>query len=124
MVDNVVADSDILDFFHLNTLSVVVSPGVSNAVLEHARPLALGPVAAPCFILSLSAVEALSVTTSESGVLGACLSTIDVQGWTLNFKTLHSDVGDILDLDSRPTGNFEHWSGIRVERLDLQVAGR
>ena len=124
MVDNVVADSDILDFFHLNTLSVVVSPGVTNAVLEHARPLALGPLAAPCFILSLPAVEALSVATSESGVFGTCLSTIDVQGWTLDFKTLHSDVRDILDLDSGPTGNFEQWSGIRVERLDPQMAGR
>ena len=124
MVDNVVADSDILDLLHLDALSVVVSPGVSNAVLEHARPLALGSVAAPCLILSLSAVEALSVTTSESGVFGTCLCTIDVQGWTLDFKTLHSDVGDILDLDSTPTGNFEHWSGGRVERLNLQVAGR
>ena len=117
-MDNIVADCDIFDLFHLNTLTIVVSPGVSDAVLEHARPLALRAIVAPRLILSLSTVVSISVSASESGVLSTCLSSINVQGGTLNFKALDSDVFDVLDLNTAPSINFEEWSGGVVEGLD------
>ena len=110
-MDNIVANCYILDLFHLDALAIVVGPSVSNAILEHARPFALRAIVAPRLILSLSTIVSFGVSASESSVLSACLSSINVQGGTLNFKALDSDVFDVLDLDTAPSINFEEWSG-------------
>ena len=119
MVDNIVTNCYILDLFHFDTLAIVVSPSVSNAILEHARPFALRAIVAPRLILSLSAIISISVSASESSVLSACLSSINVQGWTFNFEALDGDVFDVLDLDTTPAVNSEDWSGRVIIGLDL-----
>ena len=105
-MDNIVANCYILDLFHLYTLAIVVGPSVSYAILEHARPFALRAIVAPRLILSLSTIVSFSVSASESSVLSARLSSINVQGWTFNFEALDGDVFDVLDLDTTPAVNF------------------
>ena len=103
---NIVTNCYILDLFHLDSLAIVVGPGVTNAILEHARPFALRAIVAPRLILSLSTIVSFSISASESSVLSTCLSSINIQGWTLNFEALDSDVFDIFYLDSTPAVNF------------------
>ena len=105
-MDNIVANCYILDLFHLDTLAIVVGPSVSYAILEHAGPFALRAIVAPRLILSLSTIVSFSISASESSVLSTCLSSINIQGWTLNFEALDSDVFDIFYLDSTPAVNF------------------
>ena len=118
-MDNIVSNCYILDLFHLDTLAIIVGPSVSNAILEHARPLAFRAIVAPRLILSLSTIVSISVSAGESSVLSTCLSSIDVQGWTFNFEALDGDVFDVLDLDTTPAVNSEDWSGRVIIGLDL-----
>ena len=106
-MDNIVANCYILDLFHLDALAIVIGPSVSNAILEHARPFALRAIVAPRLILSLSTIVSFSVSTSESSVFSARLSSINVQGWTFNFEALDGDVFDVLDLDTAPAVDFK-----------------
>ena len=118
-MDNIVSNCYILDLFHLDTLAIIVGPSVSNAILEHARPLAFRAIVAPRLILSLSTIVSISVSAGESSMLRTCLSSINVQGWTFNFEALDGDVFDVLDLDTTPAVNSEDWSGRVIIGLDL-----
>ena len=123
-MDNIVANCYILDLFHLDTLAIVVGPSVSYAILEHARPFALRAIVAPRLILSFSTIVSFCISASESSVLSARLSSINVQGWTFNFEALDGDVFDVLDLDTTPAVNFEDWSGGVIKGLDLKMVSR
>ena len=82
---DVITDGNILNFSHLDTFSIVVGPGHSDAVVKMARPSALVSVAAPGFICpSSTVVISLGISTGESLVLSTCFCTIDSQGWSFN----------------------------------------
>ena len=77
VVNDVVTDRHIFDRVHFDSFSVVVGPGLSDAVLQHAGPLALtcGVAGRLRGVLSTGPVV---ITASESCVLGTSLLSIDV----------------------------------------------
>ena len=77
VVNDVVTDRHIFDRVHFNSFSVVVRPGLSDAVLQHAGPLALtcGVAGRLRGVLSTGPVV---IAASESCVLGTSLLSIDV----------------------------------------------
>ena len=91
VMNDVVTDHHILDLFHFNAFSVVVGPGISDAVFQHVGPLALA-----CSVASrlggVLSTGPLVITASESFVLITSLLSIDVKGWTSNLKSLDGDV--------------------------------
>jgi hypothetical protein len=92
-MDNVITDSDILNLSHLDSFSIVVGPGHSDAVVKMAGPPALVSVAAPGLICpSSTVVISLGISTSESLVLSTCFYTINSQGWAFNLKTLDENI--------------------------------
>ena len=85
VVYDVITDGNILNFSHLDSFSIVVRPGHSNAVVKMAWPPALVSVATPGLICpSSTVVISVDISASESLVLSTCFCTIDSQGWTFN----------------------------------------
>ena len=92
-MNNVITNCNIFDLFHLDALSIVVGPGLTDAVVQVAGPLALVAPAAPVLICSFATVVvSIGISTSQSRMLGTSFCTINPQSWSLNLKTLDENV--------------------------------